>query len=110
MPVAPARFKPRRPGGKQHGVTYDQRRPSAAKRLYGRAWQKARLHYLRTHTLCVECEREGLIRAATVVDHRIPHQGDKRLFWDRSNWQPLCTSHHSRKTAREDGGFGNPKG
>jgi 5-methylcytosine-specific restriction protein A len=29
------------------------------------------------------------------------------LFWDQSNWQPLCHTCHSKKTAREDGGFGN---
>ncbi|WP_338153338.1 hypothetical protein [Pseudophaeobacter leonis] len=25
------------------------------------------------------------------------HRGDMRLFWDRSNWQPLCTSCHNRR-------------
>jgi 5-methylcytosine-specific restriction protein A len=30
------------------------------------------------------------------------------LFWNRSNWQSLCHSCHSRKTASEDGGWGNP--
>nr|WP_292832122.1 HNH endonuclease signature motif containing protein [Mesorhizobium sp.] len=29
-----------------------------------------------------------------------------RLFWDRSNWQPLCKPCHDRKTATSDGGFG----
>lgn len=110
MPTAPARFKQRKTGAKQHGITYDQRRPSAAKRLYGRKWQKARLQFLRANPLCVECEREGITRAATVVDHIVPHKQDLKLFWDRSNWQPLCTPHHNRKTASEDGGFGNPRG
>ncbi|WP_232338165.1 MULTISPECIES: HNH endonuclease [Bordetella] len=32
----------------------------------------------------------------------------QRLFWDTSNWQGLCWSCHSIKTAREDGGFGHP--
>lgn len=32
-----------------------------------------------------------------------------RLFWDPSNWQPLCAGCHSTKTAKEDGGFGRPK-
>ena len=26
----------------------------------------------------------------------VAHKGDKRLFWDRSNWQPLCVTCHSR--------------
>lgn len=43
---------------------------------------------------------------ATVVDHNIPHKGNKVLFWDVSNWQSLCKACHDAKTAREDGGFG----
>ncbi|KAE8545359.1 hypothetical protein F6453_2331 [Marinobacter nauticus] len=30
-----------------------------------------------------------------------------KLFWDDSNWQALCHSCHSEKTASEDSGFGN---
>jgi len=47
--------------------------------------------------------------AATDVDHIVPHCGDMALFWDVLNWQPLCEACHGRKTAREDGGFGNPR-
>jgi 5-methylcytosine-specific restriction protein A len=57
--------------------------------------------------MCVHCEEHGEDTAATVVDHIIPHKGDKRLFWDIKNWQPLCASCHGIKTAKEDGGFGN---
>ncbi|WP_407496877.1 HNH endonuclease [Pseudooceanicola sp. MF1-13] len=35
------------------------------------------------------------------MDHITPHKGDRKLFWDRSNWQALCHACHSRKTARE---------
>lgn len=39
---------------------------------------------------------------ATVVDHVIPHRGDQALFWDTSNWQPLCRRcHDGRKQAEE---------
>ncbi|WP_338036289.1 HNH endonuclease signature motif containing protein [Nitratireductor alexandrii] len=33
-------------------------------------------------------------RPATVVHHVKPHRGDKRLFWDRSNWMPACQPCH----------------
>jgi 5-methylcytosine-specific restriction protein A len=56
--------------------------------------------------LCVTCQGEGRVEAATVVDHIIPHRGDQKLFWGRSNWQSLCKRHHDIKTASEDGGFG----
>ena len=34
---------------------------------------------------------------------------DDKLFYDESNLQALCKRCHSRKTAKEDGGFGNKK-
>jgi 5-methylcytosine-specific restriction protein A len=59
------------------------------------------------HPLCEECKRNGRLTPATVVDHITPHKGNRELFWDESNWQALCKSCHDRKTAKEDGGFGN---
>lgn len=58
-------------------------------------WRKERARYLSEHPLCVMCERQGRITAATVVDHIIEHKGDYDLFWDEKNWQPLCPSDHS---------------
>lgn len=81
------------PGGFVAG--YDDRRGSAAQRGYGYKWQQARDGFLRSHPLCVECERNGRVAAATVVDHIQPHRGDMGLFWDKENWQALCASCHS---------------
>lgn len=82
---------------------------SAAKRGYGRAWQKAREGFLAKHPLCVQCLARGQTVTANVVDHITPHRGDRKLFWDTKNWQALCGPCHSSKTAREDGGFGNKR-
>lgn len=87
---------------KQH----DARRGSAAQRGYGFKWQRAREGFLQHHPLCVRCEKLGLVEAATVVDHIVPHKGDMTLFWQRTNWQALCKPCHDVKTATEDGGFG----
>lgn len=76
-------------------------------RMYGHRWRKERLRFLMQHPLCVDCKAEGITLEATEVDHRVPHRGDEELFWDQNNWQPLCKSHHSKKTASEDNGFGN---
>ena len=46
---------------------------------------------------------------AQVVDHIVPHRGDKELFWDKNNWQALCFSCHSSKTATMDGGGYNKR-
>jgi 5-methylcytosine-specific restriction protein A len=91
---------------------HEAQRSSSTQRGYGYRWQQASKGFLRQHPLCQcpECD-EGRIRVreATVVDHRIPHRGDMKLFWDRSNWQSMHKDCHDVKTAREDGAFGNPR-
>lgn len=86
----------------------DQRRGTAHERGYTSAWQRARLGWLAKHPLCKLHHDKGEIVAATVVDHIIPHKGDKSLFWDRKNWQSLCKPCHDRKTATEDSAFARP--
>jgi len=69
----------------------DARRPSARERGYDSKWDVERKAFLKANPKCRRCPAQ-----ATVVDHIVPHRGDKRLFWSRSNWQPLCQSCHSR--------------
>lgn len=88
------------------GKQQDRQRGTSAERGYGSAWRKARAGWLRKHPLCAECKRKDIITEATEVDHILPHKGNRILFWDRANWQSLCKSCHSAKTALEDGGFG----
>ena len=78
-------------------------------RGYGYAWQKARLGFLSSNPLCVMCRDDGRVELATVVDHIVPHRGDMSVFWNRSNWQSLCSTHHSSDKQRmertgQDGG------
>ena len=78
---------------------------SEHKGLYNTAgWKALRVSHLKRSPLCVECGLPG-----THVDHIHPHHGDPVMFFSRDNLQTLCVSHHSRKTAKRDGGFGNPK-
>ncbi len=74
------------------------------KRLYSSAnWKRLRINYLQSHPLCVICYSRGKIVEAKIVDHVVPHKGDKRLFFDTSNLQALCKRCHDTKTAKEDG-------
>lgn len=75
---------------------------TTTERGYDGRWKKAREGFLRKHPLCCYCERKGVVEAATVVDHIIPHMGDKAIFWDSSNWQPLCKMCHDSTKAREE--------
>lgn len=89
----------------------DEQRDSSSERGYGARWRRSRAAFLRSHPLCEcdECRAQHRLLPATVVDHRIPHRGDMTLFWDSTNWQALSKPCHDRKTAREDGGFGNAR-
>jgi 5-methylcytosine-specific restriction protein A len=80
----------------------DQWRGNASQRLYTAEWRKQSTYFLRAYPVCYACER-----AATVVDHHVPHKGDYSVFWDRTNWRSMCKPCHDHKTAVHDGAFGN---
>ncbi len=67
---------------------------------YPKAWRSIRAAYIAAHPLCEICGAP-----AQHVDHR---DGDTS-HGEPSNLAALCRSCHSRKTARENGGFGNPR-
>lgn len=92
---------------KQDARRYDRARGTATQRGYGSRWQRYRLVFLRQHPLCVECLKAERLTVATEVDHIIPHKGNYGLFWSPDNHQALCKHHHSKKTAKENGGFNN---
>lgn len=76
-------------------------RASPSRRGYDRRWQRQRVMFLARHPLCVNCEKEGRVTAATEVDHVVPlAQGGTN---DDDNLQALCHSCHSRKTATDQG-------
>lgn len=89
----------------------DRGRLSAARRGYGRRWQRLRLMILARDPMC-RCGLDGCdhepgrcVRPSEHVDHIVPRArgGDD----SEGNLQGLCAGCHSRKTVLEDGGFGN---
>jgi 5-methylcytosine-specific restriction protein A len=99
MPTRPPTHKPARlPAARRPGRT----------RAYGRSWDKIRAAVLAQQPLCVACEQQGRLTAASEVDHVISlARGGSH---ERANLQSLCKSCHSRKTAKLDGGFGRGSG
>jgi 5-methylcytosine-specific restriction protein A len=73
------------------------------KKLYDlRIWRdQIQKQHLEANPLCVECQKEGLVVPATIVDHITPHKGDMQLFLDPENHQSLCKPHHDRKSGME---------
>ena len=80
---------------------------TTAERGYGGRWQRLSKQFLRRpeNVLCRMCQAEGVTRPSQVVDHIVPHRGDQPLFWDQTNWQGLCRSHHSRDKQADERGF-----
>jgi 5-methylcytosine-specific restriction protein A len=77
-------------------------RPRYSKQLYKTVrWQRLRKQVLLKQPLCAECQRQGKITRATIVDHIKPHKGNLDLFWDEDNLQSLCKSCHDSKTVSE---------
>ena len=76
-----------------------------------RAWRKASKAFLAANPICAFCEGRGKVTASQVTDHIRPHKGNLDLFWDESNWQPLCLPcHDSDKTRIENSGFSDRVG
>lgn len=109
MPRAAQQHKPRGwrpPAAKQ--------KPKEWQALYNsprwRGPDGLRARVLREEPWCAECLRQGRKppRPSKEVDHIVPHKGDAKLCYSRKNLQGLCRTHHSRKTAQQDGGFGRP--
>lgn len=64
-------------------------------------WRLVAKAQLRSHPLCIMCQRAGRVTAATVADHVTPHHGDQNSFWFGA-LQSLCASHHSGSKAEQE--------
>jgi 5-methylcytosine-specific restriction protein A len=110
MPLKPPVFEARTPESRRAAAAqYDRRRGSAASRGYDRRWDRSAKAFLRRQPLCAAHRELGRLVPATLVDHIVPHQGDQTLFWDTSNWQPLCAPCHAEKTYRDEAAFGQDR-
>ncbi|QDM14585.1 HNH endonuclease [Tardiphaga sp. vice352] len=74
----------------------DARRPTARARGYDSKWDLARRDFLQANPSCTRVRPNGAVcgSPATVVHHGVPHRGDKKLFWSRSNWFARCKPCH----------------
>lgn len=80
----------------------DSKRPNAYRRGYTKRWARLRKMVLaRDNHICVI---HGCNNLATEVDHIRPKTAGGTDAPE--NLQSLCKSCHSKKTAKEDGGFG----
>ena len=91
----------------------EKRRPKRYGRTYDGRWHAFSKRYLRNHPTC-ECPECATLpeyrrQEATEVDHIDGRGPSGPRGYDEGNLMAMSKSHHSRKTAREDGGFGHAK-
>lgn len=100
MPTRAPVHRPHGSTAKQQQRQSDRRRGSASARGYDRRWRKYTRTFLACNPCCIECQRQGRLAAAAVVDHIVPHRGDDELFWNQENHQALCVPCHNAKTGK----------
>ncbi|TVZ55617.1 5-methylcytosine-specific restriction protein A [Lutibacter sp. Hel_I_33_5] len=70
-----------------------------------RKWRNFSKDYKVRHPWCVDCEREGVVKASKVTDHIKTYEECPEAFdldrLDDKYFQPQCTSHHNKKSGRE---------
>ena len=69
------------------------------------AWQQLRIKILsRDGWVCqqtgVSLVGEKHAENSAVIDHIVPHNGDRALFWDPSNLQAVSKAYHDRQKQR----------
>lgn len=101
-----AGWRPPQQAERERKALVDRHRPTSSQRGYDGKWQRESKAFLALpgNEWCA-C---GCRHRADMVDHKVAHKGDMKLFWDRSNWQPMRVGCNSRKAVLTEGGFGNP--
>lgn len=68
-------------------------------------WHELRRKQLYKQPLCERCLSRDTIAIANVVHHKIPHKGDRSLFYSSSNLASSCYECHNVDEQRiEKGG------
>jgi len=79
------------------------RRPPSSRRGYGAKWRWIRRKVLR------EAGIPESMWSLYAVDHNPPYNPEVEPDHEKYTLIPRLIADHNRKTAREDGGFGNPR-
>ena len=74
------------------------RRKNTDRPYNSKQWRNLSKRFLAAHPICVECEKNGKVKAASVTDH-ISH--DQFDFFDESGLQALCHKCHNSKSGKE---------
>ena len=91
-------------GGKERQTTHlnqTEERKDFNAMYQTRQWQVLRQIQLSKHPLCAGCEAEGIVTAASVIDHIFPWSRINKEAFFINKFQSLCPTHHANKTQLE---------
>lgn len=88
---------PRKPTNPTSGDQATSAASMPSGRFYDAEWAKQAREFKRLHPFCLGCAAIGERSATTIVDHVVPHRGDRAKFGDPNNRQPACDWHRSRR-------------
>lgn len=89
---------PQKPGSRKrkYGYRITQKgkkmedRPRSKDEYHTARWTRESRRFRDSNPFCVRCKAKGLLVPSQVTDHIIPVEIYPD-FWDKSNWQALCT-------------------
>ena len=90
---------------KDHKRQRRSKAPPWKKWYYTARWRKLRLKiFARDGFVCagtgIICTGKGQEPDAPICDHKRPHRGDPKLFWDETNLQTVCHAYHVKEKQR----------
>lgn len=94
----PKQFKPVRREGKTFS---GEKKETGRTKGYSVEWEKYRWRFLHHNPRCYACGRDKTSMSIH-IDHIVAHKGNEELFWNETNYIPLCHSCHSIVTGRYD--------
>jgi len=71
-----------------------------------KAWAELRVRVFRRDNYTCQWPGCGLVTRSPAADHRIPHRGDRALFFADGNVWTLCKPHHDGAKQRQERAYG----
>lgn len=68
---------------------------------FTKAWRLRRQRQLARVPWCEPCKRQGRSRIATIANHKTPHRGDRKLFFE-GPLESACKQCHDQAIQREE--------
>jgi 5-methylcytosine-specific restriction protein A len=81
---------------KKGQIDYNSRRADSDRRYSTEKWRKLSITFRKRNPLCANCDANGLVRPAALVDHIKAAKSHPELFYEWRNLRALCQQCHNQ--------------